>query len=236
MPSRVAESLWQDALLARLHGRDEDRTAAFEKIAASEARWRNDAAFTSPTYDATEEGTNVPVVYTTAVGGKHTGLPRRRPAARLRRRRCTPLSATARSTAEGSVAPLLASAVEVGGSVSRKETIMNNVDTRTSTRLRQWAGRPARGPGGGRTGAARLRRPVREPSVAMGSPRSSSGQGDLIPQGCRVAAEDCGLDRQRWHSRCDRLGAGRPRLTRSRRGSGTRYRRGGRQPTPNTGH
>lgn len=76
VPSRVAESLWQDALQAHLHGRTDERTAAFEKIAAweeREARWRNDPNFVSPTYDVTEQGTNGPVVYTTAVGAKYTG-------------------------------------------------------------------------------------------------------------------------------------------------------------------
>lgn len=76
VPSRVAESLWQDALQAHLHGRAEDRTAAFAKIAeweAREARWRNDPTFTSVTYEVTEQGTNGPVVYTTAVGSKYTG-------------------------------------------------------------------------------------------------------------------------------------------------------------------
>lgn len=76
VPSRVAEALWQDALQVHLHGREDERTAAFEKIAAweaREARWRNDPSFVSPTYDVTEQGTNGPVVYTTAVGAKYTG-------------------------------------------------------------------------------------------------------------------------------------------------------------------
>ena len=76
VPSRVAEALWQDALQGHLHRDDTARTAALQKIAdweAREARWRNDPAFVSPTYDVTEQGTNGPVVYTTAVGGKYTG-------------------------------------------------------------------------------------------------------------------------------------------------------------------
>ena len=76
VPARIAESLWQDALQAHLAGDEQARTGAFEKIAqweAREARWRNDTSFVSPTFDVTEQGTNGPVVYTTAVGGKYTG-------------------------------------------------------------------------------------------------------------------------------------------------------------------
>lgn len=76
VPARIAESLWQDALQAHLAGDEQARTGAFEKIAqweAREARWRNDPSFVSPTFDVTEQGTNGPVVYTTAVGSKYTG-------------------------------------------------------------------------------------------------------------------------------------------------------------------
>ena len=76
VPRPVAEALWQDALVGHLHHDDERRGSALEKIAGwerREARWRSDPTFTSPTFEVTEQGTNGPVVYTTAVGAKYTG-------------------------------------------------------------------------------------------------------------------------------------------------------------------
>lgn len=77
VPGRIADALWHQAVVDHLHGDLDARDAALARIVTwqeREARWAKDSTFTSPTAEVTEEGTNGPVTYTTAVGGKYTGF------------------------------------------------------------------------------------------------------------------------------------------------------------------